>query len=365
MFEGEQQQDQGGGEPLTFRSALPLASFGWLSLKNGLLNLVTLTLYRFWGKTEARRRIWRGVLLNDEPFEYTGRGVELFVGFLLAALLVGLPFLLIVFGAQFLPPLVAVAVILPSYILLGFLYGFGTFTAFRYAASRTRWRGVRFGLRGSARDYGLVYVLLAFARGFSLGWATPAIDVHLAERLWGDLTFGDRRFSWSRRAKENLYARFAIGWFSVVVAYFVLIFATGALIVAVGAAGEEPPPEAPFALLIVIYAVLLLLFLLVAIAFTPYRAALMREIAHALMLDQARFRLAVRTGPLLGLSLTNVLLLVFTLGFAAPFVQARTIRFMVDRLSAEGEAQLEAARQADAGPQHGEGLADAFGLSPI
>jgi hypothetical protein len=61
-----------------------------------------------------------------------------------------------------------------------------------------------------------------------------------------------------------------------------------------------------------------------------------------------------------------VLLLLFTLGFAAAFVQARTLRFMIERLSAEGEAHLAEARQtATTGPAHGEGLADAFGLSPI
>jgi uncharacterized membrane protein YjgN (DUF898 family) len=356
MFDGV----EGGGEPLKFRSALALKSFAWLSLKNGLLNLVTLTLYRFWGKTEVRRRVWRGVLLNDEPLEYTGRGVELFVGFLLAALIVGAPFLLIVFGAQFLPPLAAGSLVLLSYILLGFLYGLGTFTAFRYAASRTRWRGVRFRLRGSARDYGVIYLALAFLRGFSLGWATPAIDLHLAERLWGELTFGDRRFRWSRRSKANLYARFAIGWVAAVAAYAALIVGVGAVGLA-ASDGEEPPVE----LLLLFYPVVFGLFLLVYVAFTPYRAALMREVAGSLMLDEARFSLAVRSGPLLGLALTNILLLAFTLGFAAPFAQARTIRFMVDRLSAEGEVQLAAARQTEAGPAHGEGLADAFGIAPI
>jgi hypothetical protein len=89
------------GQSVRIEQRAVLSSFLGLSLKNGPLNLVTLTLYRFWGKTEVRRRVWRSTFLNDEPFEYTGRGVELFVGFLLALLLVGGPFLFIVFGAQF------------------------------------------------------------------------------------------------------------------------------------------------------------------------------------------------------------------------------------------------------------------------
>jgi uncharacterized membrane protein YjgN (DUF898 family) len=138
------------GEPLRFSTVLDLRSFAWLSVRNGLLNILTLTLYRFWGKTEVRRRAWDGVRLNDEPFEYTGRGMELFIGFLLATLVVGAPFLVLVFALQFLNPLVAAPLLILVYLGLFFLIGFGVFTAFRYAASRTRWRGVRCRLRGQA-----------------------------------------------------------------------------------------------------------------------------------------------------------------------------------------------------------------------
>src|SRR5947208_1212200 len=92
------------GEPIVLSQRGVLMSFVWLSLRNGLLNLVTLTLYRFWGKTQVRRRLWTTTYLNDEAFEYTGRGVELFVGFLLALLVLVFPFLCILFGAQFLGP---------------------------------------------------------------------------------------------------------------------------------------------------------------------------------------------------------------------------------------------------------------------
>lgn len=60
------------GERLVFGENLAPGKFVGLSFKNGLLNIVTLTLYRFWAKTEVRRRIWSGVSLNGEAFEYTG-----------------------------------------------------------------------------------------------------------------------------------------------------------------------------------------------------------------------------------------------------------------------------------------------------
>src|SRR6266511_2976791 len=55
----------------------------WIFIKNLLLNFITLTIYRFWGKTNIRRYAWSHTSLQGQRFEYTGRGGELFVGFLI------------------------------------------------------------------------------------------------------------------------------------------------------------------------------------------------------------------------------------------------------------------------------------------
>ena len=182
MSEG--QTGAASGEPIVLSQRGQLKSFLWLSLRNGLLNLVTLTLYRFWGKTEVRRRLWATTYLNDEPFEYTGRGIELFLGFLLALAVLVLPFLILVFGVQFLGPGAALLILLPFYAFLGFLIGFGRFTAFRYLATRTSWRGVRFHMRGSPVNFGLSWLGYGLLSGITLGWFWPAADRRLAGRLW-------------------------------------------------------------------------------------------------------------------------------------------------------------------------------------
>jgi uncharacterized membrane protein YjgN (DUF898 family) len=166
----------GGEGPVVLSQRGQLKSFAWLSLRNGLLNLITLTLYRFWGKTEVRRRLWATTYLNDEAFEYTGRGVELFVGFLLALVVIALPFLCLVFGAQFLGPLFTLVVILPFYFFLFFIVGLGRFTAFRYLATRSSWRGVRFNIRGSARSFGLAWLGYMLLSAITLGWFWPAAE---------------------------------------------------------------------------------------------------------------------------------------------------------------------------------------------
>jgi uncharacterized membrane protein YjgN (DUF898 family) len=92
---------------------------------------------------------------------------------------------------------------------------------------------------------------MVFARGLSLGWASPAADLFLAERLWGALSFGDRPFRWTRAHTANLYGRFAIGWCAVLAGYAAFIGVVVVMALATAQGGEtEPPAE----LLIAIYA---------------------------------------------------------------------------------------------------------------
>lgn len=363
--------DEGAGEPLAFSTTLEPGRFLGLSLKNGLLNLVTLTLYRFWGKTEVRQRVWRGLRMNGEAFEYTGRGVELFVGFLLALVVLGAPFLGVVFAIQFLGEWFLLVAYLPLYLFMFWLWGFGTFAAFRYMASRTTWRGVRFQLSGSASGYGLHYLGAIFLSGLTMGWYWPAAERGLAGKIWGGLRFGDRRlrFRMDRAEAEGVYGAYAIGWVGTLVGYFVaagglaaLMFATGAFV--------EPTPDGPgpvpdVMLILTIYGFMFLIAPFALLLWSPYQAAMLRSVVAGVALDGATFRLKVKAIPLWWLTVTNLFLLLITFGFLMPWVQARTARFLVERLESTGEARLDLARQASRGPGSGEGLADAFGFSAI
>ena len=356
-------------EALTFSTTLRPSGFLGLSLKNGLLNLITLTLYRFWGKTEVRQRVWKGVRLNGEAFEYTGRGKELFIGFLLALVVLGVPFLAIVFAVQFIGEWVFLVAYIPMYVFLGWLWGFGTFTAFRYMASRTTWRGVRFQLKGSAAGYGWYFLLAMFLSGLTWGWFWPTAERHMAEKIWDDVRFGDRRlrFRMARAQQEGVYGAYAIGWVGTAIGYVVLMFVFIAIGMTTGAfePGATEEPQSEIMLTLMIYGVMLLISPLALLLWSPYQAAMMRSVARGISVDGATFTLKVKAIPLWWLTVTNLFMLLITFGFLMPWVQARTTRFLVERLSSEGTARLSLAHQAGRGPGSGEGLADAFGFSAI
>src|SRR5258705_12545038 len=48
------------------------------------LEFVTLGFYRFWLTTDIRRHLWANTQIQGDGAEYTGRGKELLIGFLVA-----------------------------------------------------------------------------------------------------------------------------------------------------------------------------------------------------------------------------------------------------------------------------------------
>jgi uncharacterized membrane protein YjgN (DUF898 family) len=360
-----------GGEAVVLSQRGQLTSFAWLSLRNGLLNIITLTLYRFWGKTEVRRRLWSTTYLNDEAFEYTGRGVELFVGFLLALLVLVLPGLTLVFGAQFLGPAFTALLVLPFYVFMGFIVGLGRFTAFRYLATRSSWRGIRFHMRGSAVSFGWNWLGYMALSGLSLGWFWPAADRRLAGRIWGGLSFGDHDFAFDIEAarKEKIYGAYALAWIIGIVGYLIFVgVIIGAMAPQIAAATKagSPPPMTTLHEMVTIYAAAFGFAIFYAFAYTPFHAALLRSVTAGISLKDIRFRLNLQWTDLLGLTLTNMVCLIFSLGLLMPFVEARTRKFMIGRLETTGTLDLSAIGQAQGlRPRTGEGLADAFGISTI
>jgi uncharacterized membrane protein YjgN (DUF898 family) len=82
--------------------------------------------------------------------------------------------------------------------------------------------------------------------------------------------------------------------------------------------------------------------------------------------DNATFRFNA-TGPsLIGLWLVNLLILIFSLGIAAPFTVQRTVKYFIDRLEVDGWVDIGRIEQSRAPvSSHGEGLLDAFDIDAI
>jgi len=269
------------------------------------------------------------------------------------------------------------------FLIIFGLWGMAVYRARRYQLSRTLWRGIRGALVGSSWSYTGLHAGASLLAPMTLGWSTPAMNLNLQERMIGDMRFGSMPFRFSGTAGP-LYGRYAVAWFLAIAVFLAVVIAGGVLVyIAYGTeiisflatfdpAGDkstESSTDREAQLAILIFGgigLFLLAWLAQSLVWPIYIAREMAVFASYTTLDRARFRLDATAGSLLLLNLGNVLLWIFTIGIATPFIQQRTIKYMCDRLSVIGEVDIATILQSPAPiPRSGEGLADAFDVGGI
>src|SRR6516225_6754270 len=70
--------------PVRLRFVGDRGDYWRLMIRGGVLQAITLGIYRFWLFTDMRRFLWASTAVEGETLEYTGTAVELLIGFLLA-----------------------------------------------------------------------------------------------------------------------------------------------------------------------------------------------------------------------------------------------------------------------------------------
>lgn len=331
-----------------------------LSLVNLLLNMVTFSIWRFWGKTRVRRSLWAGTTAWGDPAEYTGTGGELFLGFIVVVVAVFMPIVIAMGAAQ-----AAVAagqawasiLVLLLQLLILVLAMAGIYRARRYQLSRTVWRGIRGGQTGSAIRYGLSFLGVTIVSVLTLGWASPWAEMTLTRYRMENTTFGDCRFTCDAKAKR-LYKRFAVLWLAGLV-FFAGIGGTIALLVQTKGAPDE---EQLVMMVLAGYALAIPWGLLtLGLPMAWYRAGFLRELAAHTRFDGIGFSLEATTGSLIRLALGNWFISLLSLGILRPWAALRTFRYACNTLRIEQEPDWERVHQgALAASRTGEGLAAVF-----
>ncbi len=359
------QAENRGGAALNLGWLQPMELFG-LSAYNYAMRILTLGVYHFWGKTEVRKRIWSATRINGEPLEYTGTGRELFLGFI------------VIFGVFMLPILLgsfAIALAigphsrwlgafqLGLYILFFLLVGVATYRAQRYRLSRTRWRGIRGSLVGDSWHYGLTHFWTGLLIPLTLGWIIPWRSTKLQSLVVRDMRFGDKPLTFDATTGP-LYLRFALLWVgSVAIISLATSVITGVVMADIGQFRPYQPRIAtitPGAIAVIIL-VVIVAYLLYAVVSAWYRAGQINHFAAHTQFDGATFRSSVTAGGLMWLTVSNFLIVLFSLGMLVPIAQTRAARYYVQHLTIGGTVALDGILQAP--DQHitkGEGLAQAF-----
>ncbi|MCC8957136.1 DUF898 family protein [Bradyrhizobium sp. Pear77] len=193
-----------------------------LVARGAALELVTVGFYRFWLTTDIRRHLWSNTLIDGDGPEYTGRGKELLIGFLVAlAILVPvyLGYALLAIEAEH-------GQTFASLPMVAFFYLFGQFAIYRarrYRLTRTVWRGVRFWMSGSGWIYALKASLWGLLVVITLGLALPWREAALERYKMRHSYYGDLQGSFEGRGWDF----FKRGWWLWLLMPFALVTVFG------------------------------------------------------------------------------------------------------------------------------------------
>jgi uncharacterized membrane protein YjgN (DUF898 family) len=290
---------------------------------NAVLTALTLGLYFAVAKVRLYRYFYSNTEFAGSRFRFTGNAMEIFIGTLkaigvLLALIVGFGIL----SALLIPlkssVLTAVSMV-GFYAVFIFLSQFAIYATMAYRASRASYREINFRLEGNpwvfARE-AIPYLLVGFV---TFGLALPRYTHWKIGRIYNNLRYGTLRFAWDAPLAE--YWKLALkGFFLSVLTFGVYYF-----------------------------------------FWLPKWFAFVR--GH-LSVGGCRFHGEIKAGELFMITLTNLLLIVFTLGLAAPWAMVRALRFFMTRLTLENPSRLEAAlqdRRQKVGA-NGEAIADAMDM---
>lgn len=382
-----------------------------IAVPNLLLTVVTLGIYRFWGTTRERHYLWGQTEFIDERLEWTGTGMELFIGFIMAFFLIGVPFTLLQLVAQGLvfrgQPEIAIALGVVLTLVLFYLIGIAYFRALRYRLSRTYWRGIRGGSDDQGISYGFSYLWKNVAGILPIYLLYPWASMSLWNERWGKMSFGPYRFEsnadWTQLMKR--YLLFYLVPFLLFVMFAIIGFQEtqggGAEKMGVGAAVAF----GGFAIILI-----LALYIVLPVAALLYYSKFMRVAVSALRIGELEFEFKARSpdwilfflanwaiwGIAAGMAFVPLSLLMapgtfdpislrenlstaviatlalsaaiatVAIGLANALIRYRSWKFFVVHMEAFGEVNLDRMSQSETTVSgHGKGLLDAFDVGAI
>lgn len=274
-----------------------------LYLKNIVLTLLTLGIYKFWAQVEVRKYHYQHVLFRGGHLDYHATGRERLIGFLkgmtflllIAGLLYGLLFHVLDFSLDqigtLIPPLMmGFLLLLRPLIIVG---------SMAFQLSRTSWNQMRFRFTGRVSNlYGIFlrdYLIMSVTFGIYYFWH----EVQLMRFRRQHSTLGGVAFDYKGRGSE-LFAIHILGFLATSFTFGIYL---------------------PW-----------------------YWAKLHRYHIDQTTFQGLRFRSSITGGQVLGNAIVIALMVIFSLGLAFPWAIVRWKNMLVNTVEAYGSLDLDQLR---------------------
>ncbi|MBC5775211.1 DUF898 domain-containing protein [Pontibacter sp. KCTC 32443] len=189
-----------------------------IQIVNIALMLVTLGLYYPWAKAKNLQYIYRKTELAGSPFTFHGTGKEMFIGFIkglgIFAVLIGV----FMYGYMHGDNGVKFLCFAAYFIGILALIPLAIHGMMRYRTSRTSWRGIHMGYRGTLGNMYKVYFTGFFLSVITLGIYGFWFETNLRKEILGNTRFGNAKFRFIGDGSDLLLVHIK-GYFLTVITF--------------------------------------------------------------------------------------------------------------------------------------------------
>lgn len=326
---------------------------------NLCLSVVTLGIYSAWAKVQRLQYFYRHTSVAGSSFDYHGNPVAILKGRIIAFVL----FMAYSLSGE-VSPLLQVATFAVLAVVMPWLIQRSLCFRLHYSS----WRGLRFAFRGTVRDAYSAYLLWPMLAAFTLYLLAPLAHQRIKEFQINNSRFGDADFRFQGDTGQ-FYILYLLSLLIVVLGVIVIVAPLVVLVIALfkwQALGGGGSDRAGFMIAMVAMMVIWLgvLFSIYVVAWPFYTARLQNMLWNNTFLGAHRFACDMKMGKLLGLHLTNILGIIFTLGLFKPFADIRMARYRIESLSLLPADDLESfvARQEQEVAAMGDEMTEMFDI---
>lgn len=318
------------------------AFFG-IFITNIFLSLLTLGLYWPWAKAARLRFLWQETEFGGSRFMFHGTGRELFIGLLKALVIFG-----VIYGAQILfntqtttvLRFTAGVVVVAGFLLVPPLAIHG---ALRYRLSRTSWRGIHAGYRGSLGALLRIQLKGVILSGLTLGIYLPWFWAERYREIMSNIRLGNVRFHFRGTGRDlfKIYLPYLIVGAIMAVSLTVLFL----ILLSVGMEGGRSNQGSFIGMIMLFYLLIFGGYIALAVLYFRTAALSQRYLVNHLEIEHNGLfygmRSTVTVWKVLEVKLVNWLLTGITLGLAWPYVTIRNLKLWLDTTEIDGTLDPE------------------------
>ncbi|WP_254561700.1 YjgN family protein [Dyadobacter diqingensis] len=293
---------------------------------NLLLMIFTLGLYYPWAKAAVLRYVYQETEFEGSRFAFHGTGKEMFKGFIKAVGIFVVIYAILILAVWSRNNVILSLGMITFYAAILLLIPVAIHGALKYRMSRTSWRGIHFGYRGDLKEFVQEFVIGGLLTIATLGIYSFWFTVKLRKYIFSHLRFGNIEFAYNGDGTEYFKLN--------VKGYFLSLFTLG-------------------------------------VYFFWYVKDLFAFFIDNLEMNQEgnvlKFRSTATAGGYFQLIAGNLLIIIFSLGLAAPWATVRTINFIFSNIIIDGPLDTDSIKQTemDYSDATGEDISDMMDIGLI